>query len=293
MNRLADAMAATGSWQVWGPTNVLGFDELDPPKLKAAVDMMIPIKPFSTALGEQVSWWAQASFPMHPSCAASPGACARPKPLWDATLKVPTAQLNEGYQFPTVTNPFTGEQTSWSGQYVKLDPAAPVNALGAYLSGPAQAVETVAPGDAAAAVGKLTKSVADAFNPFVQNSEWFNPEHSALAPVFRNLAPALCPSCDPDNPYDNPWLYENYPAKAAAPSAAVAAAGAAVAADTAAQPATEAAVNGIDVRDAAENVSREIRPGASAPVGEPRSTTGSGSADQESQPKATRAARQR
>lgn len=176
---------------------------------------------------------------------------------------------------------------------MKLDPAAPVNALGAYLSGPAQAVETVAPGDAAAAIGKLTKSVADAFNPFVQNSEWFNPEHSALAPMFRKLAPSLCPSCDPANPYDNPWLYENYPAKGAAPSAAVAAASAAVAAETAGQPATKAAENVIDVRDAAENVSRETRPAASAPVGEPRSTAGSGSADQGSRPKTTRAARQR
>ena len=45
----------------------------------------------------------------------------------------------------------------------------------------------------------------------MQNSEWYNDDETKLAPLFRALAPILCPSCDPDNPYDNPYLYENYP----------------------------------------------------------------------------------
>ncbi len=226
MNRFADAMAATGSWQVWGPTNVLGFDEQDPPKLEALVDMAIPILPFSSALGQQFGWWAKANFPMNAGCAARPGACPDLVALQDVSLKVPTRQLYDGYQFPTVTNSFTGEPTSWSGAYVELDRTGAFGALNAYLTGPAAPVESVSANDFATAFGRVLRSVSDAFNPWVQNSEWFNEQQTGLAPVFRKLAPALCESCDPDKPYDNPWLYENYPLKPA-PAASVVAAAAA------------------------------------------------------------------
>ena len=84
MDRLADAMIATGSWQVWSPTNVFGFDEQDPPKLTALVDMVIPFKPFSSVLGEQLSWWARANLPMNAGCAALPGACPDWGRCWTA-----------------------------------------------------------------------------------------------------------------------------------------------------------------------------------------------------------------
>ena len=223
MDRFADAMIATGSWQVWGPTNVFGFDEQDPPKLKAMIDMMMPIQPFSAALGEEASWWAKANLPMNAGCAASPGACPDPNALSDGMFKVPTTRLYEGYQFPTVTNPFTGAPTSWSGQYVKVDPGAAFTALTAYLTGPPQTVASVSPEEASATMSKAAKAVADAFDPFVPNSEWFNPEQTGLAPVFRAAAPNLCRSCDAENLYDNPWLYDNYrPNSGPAPSAAVA-----------------------------------------------------------------------
>ena len=61
----------------------------------------------------------------------------------------------------------------------------------------------------------LAKSVKDAFYPFVQNSQWFDDKNTILAPLFRSLAPALCKSCDPVDPYDNPWL-KNYSVKPAA-----------------------------------------------------------------------------
>jgi hypothetical protein len=226
LDRFADAMNATGSWQVWGPTNVLGFDEQDPPKLKAVIDMMMPIQPFSSVLGEQFSWWAGANFPMNAGCAAKPGACPALNSLLDSTFKVPTSRLYEGYQFPTVTNPFTGAPTSWSGRYVKLDPGAAFAALESYLTGPRRAVATVTLGEATAVVAKAAKAVAYAYNPFVPNSEWFNPQQTGLADAFRVLAPNFCRTCDPEKPYDNPWLYDNYPAKSGpAPFAAVAAEG--------------------------------------------------------------------
>ena len=211
MNRFADAMLATGSWQVWGPTNVVGFDEEDPPKLKALIDMLVPVKPLSTALGERFGWWAAANLPMNPGCAAQPGACPHQGAFMSIAMKVPMSTLYQGYQFPEVTNPFTGEPTSWSGQYVKLERGAPATALRAYLTAPPTGPETVSPGEFAAAVGAVGKSVRQAFYPFVQDSEWFNGSHLGTARLFRKLAPQLCPTCDPDKPYDNPWLYDNYP----------------------------------------------------------------------------------
>jgi hypothetical protein len=223
VDRFADAMIATGSWQVWGPTNVFGFDEQDPPKLQAVIDMMMPIQPVSTVLGEQASWWAKANLPMNAGCAAKPGACPDLNALSDGMFKVPATRLYEGYQFPTVTNPFTGTPTSWSGEYVKLDPGAAYTALTAYLTGPPQTVASVSPEEASAAMSKAAKAVADAFDPFVPNSEWFNPEQTGLAPVFRAAALTFCRSCDAENLYDNPWLYDNYrPNTGPAPSAVVA-----------------------------------------------------------------------
>lgn len=225
MNRLADAMIATGSWQVWGPTNVFGFDEEDPPKLAAIIDMLIPVAPVSSAVGEQLNWWARANFPMNPGCAAQPNACPDAVALINGSLKVPMAQLYQGYQFPVVTNPFTGAPTSWSGQYVKLERGAALTALSNYLTATPTRVETVSLSETLTTMRKLAKSMSDAFYPFVQNSQWFDEQHAVLAPLFRSLAPALCPSCDPDNPYDNPWLKNYSPAtgqrSALAPAAAV------------------------------------------------------------------------
>jgi hypothetical protein len=254
MDRFADAMIDTGSWQVWGPTNVFGFDEQDPPKLKAVIDMMMPIQPLSAALGEQASWWAKANLPMNAGCAASPGACPDPNALSDSMFKVPTTRLYEGYQFPTVTNPFTGTPTSWSGEYVKLDPGAAFTALTTYLTGPPQTVASVSPEEASATMSKVAKAVADAFDPFVPNSEWFNPEQTGLAPVFRAAAPNFCRSCDAENLYDNPWLYDNYrPNSGPAPSAAVAET--APVRDAAPdvsdpEPQTSATANNVDVAEA-------------------------------------------
>lgn len=245
MNRLADAMFGTGSWQVWGPTNVIGFDEWDPPKLGALIDMMMPVQPFSSVLGDQVNMWAEANLPMNAGCAALPGACPDIKAQISGTMKVPLFELINGYQFPTVTNPFTLQQTSWSGQYVKLDPGAALTSLWSYLSSEPQAVQTAPIGDYFSVPFRLAKSVFDAFYPFVQNSEWFNPK-TPFSGVFRALAPVICPSCGPE-PYANPWLYGNYPPKPAstrAPApAATADAVAAVASSVAALPSATAVVH--------------------------------------------------
>jgi len=209
MNRFADAMIGTGSWQAWGPTNVFGFDEWDPPKLAGVIDMMMPVQPFSSVLGGQINWWAKASFPMNAGCAAAPGACPDFSTAAGGYLKVPASTLIGGYQFPTVTNPFTLQQTSWSGQNVKLDPGAAFTSLWNYLSSDPKGVQTAPAGDYVTVPLKLAKSAFDAYYPFVQNSEWFNPK-TPLSWAFRALAPLTCPSCGPE-PYSNPWLGQNYP----------------------------------------------------------------------------------
>ncbi|KRE33152.1 hypothetical protein ASG82_23310 [Mycobacterium sp. Soil538] len=235
MDRFADAMIGTGSWQVWGPTNVFGFDEWDPPKLQGLVDMLIPIKPFSSVLGEDLSWWARANLPMNSGCAALPGACPDLGALLGGMFKVSLLDLYQGYTFPAAgeegsTNPFTGEPVSWAGQTVKLDPFGPMTSMWEYLTAPPTGPETVPLSDYFSVPAKLGKALFDSFYPFVQNSEWFNDEQTGLAPLFRALAPLLCKSCTPGQPvYDNPWLYDNYPPNQeatteAAPTATLAAA---------------------------------------------------------------------
>ena len=269
MGRLADAMMATGSWQVWGPTNVFGIDEQDPPKLAAIIDMLVPIQPFSSVLGDQLSWWARANLPMNAGCAAAQNACPDPKAMLNSMFTAPAAELFGGYQFPLVTNPFTGQETSWSGRQVKLDPGGAFNSLQGYLTAPPVGVETVSAADAGTIISRLGKAVPDAFYPFVQNSQWFDDKNTVLAPLFRALAPALCASCDPANPYDNEWLknYSQKPAAAAAlpGSAAASPAPAAAAAEPPAVP--DVAVPDVAVPDV-EDVSSD--PG----IGRPRAAAG-------------------
>ncbi len=281
MDRFADAMIATGSWQVWGPTNVFGFDEQDPPKLKAFIDMMMPVAPFSAALGDELSWWAKANLPMNAGCAARPGACPDLNALLDSMFKVPMSQLHEGYQFPVVTNPFTGQPTSWSGQYVKVDRWGAFTALGAYLTGPRQSVASVTLAEASAVVSKTAKAIADAYNPFVPNSEWFNSEQTGLAPALRALAPNFCRSCDPDNLYDNPWLYENYRSPSVPPaSAAVVAADLGdVAADEVPDAPVPAAATENDFAVDAQLRTAQPRPAGLELGRAPRATAASESAD--------------
>jgi hypothetical protein len=218
MNRLADAMIGTGSWQVWGPTNVFGFDEWDPPKLAGVIDMMIPIQPFSSVLGNQLNTWAKANLPMRAGCAALPGACPDLGDLLGNMFKAPFLQLVNGYQLPAVINPFTLKPTSWSGQYLKIEPGAAFTSLWNYLTGDPKGVQLPSLNDLFAVPLKLAKSILDGFYPFVQNSEWFNPNQSLLALGFRALAPLLCPSCGPE-PYSNPSLDANYPPKPASAEA--------------------------------------------------------------------------
>lgn len=131
--------------------------------------MLIPFKPFSSVLGEELSWWARANLPMNSGCAALPGACPNLGALLDSMFKVPMSQLYAGYTFPAAgeegsTNPpFTGEPVSWAGETPELEPFGPFKSTWEYLTAPPTGIETVSLGEVFATTVKFGKAMFDAF----------------------------------------------------------------------------------------------------------------------------------
>ena len=218
VNDLSYSLEVTGNWWVYTPTNVLGFDPADPPKITALANLAIPFKPLSNAVGDHLAWWARANLPMNAGCTGSVGpACADPAAILSQMFLAPSWVLNAGYQFPDSNNPVSdaegeigeeipgseGQQTPWSGAYVKLDPADPVNSVLNYLmADPAtNTPATVTLTEISATLDRFGKALDLAFNPFVPRSfllkGW---PYTALTPLFLPFVPTLCPTCDPENP---------------------------------------------------------------------------------------------
>ena len=216
MNLLAKSLEDTGSLLVWSPTNVFGFDQADPDKLRAIYNLLIPFPALSSVIGEQAVVWAQANFPVNPGCAALPGACPDPAAILSETLKVPTSQLYSGYTFPTKVNPFDGSSVGYPDGYVQLDPDAPGKAFLASLVAPPTGPQTVTLAEVGASFARLGAALFNSFYPFVQNSEYYNPDQTGLAYVFRALSPILCGNCNRDpadgyaGVYQPDYLYDNY-----------------------------------------------------------------------------------
>jgi hypothetical protein len=203
---------------VYTPTNVLGFDPADPPKMTALANLAIPFKPLSNTVGDHFAWWARANLPMNAGCTGSVGpACADPVAILSKMFMAPSWTLNAGYQFPELYNPVSdaeaeigeeitgseGQEAPWSGAYVKLDPADPVNAVLNYLmADPAtNTPKAFTLTDISATLDRFGKALDLAFNPFVPRSfllkGW---PYTALTPLFLPFVPTFCPTCDPENP---------------------------------------------------------------------------------------------
>jgi hypothetical protein len=218
VNDLSYSLEVTGNWWVYTPTNVLGFDPADPPKITALANLAIPFKPLSNAVGDHFAWWARANLPMNAGCTGSVGpACADPAAILSKMFLAPSWALNAGYQFPELYNPVSdaeaeigeeipgseGQAAPWSGAYVKLDPADPVNAMLNYLmAAPAtNTPKAITLTEISATLDRFGKALDLAFNPFVPRSfllkGW---PYTALTPLFLPFVPALCPTCDPENP---------------------------------------------------------------------------------------------
>jgi hypothetical protein len=209
INRLAAAMEWSGSWWVYTPENVLGWDPPNFEMTKGLVDTLLPFPTLSTPFGTHLNWWLAANLPMHEGCSGLPP-CTDPIGMLSSMFTVPpwAFYTGDGYTFPTIFNPIsvhegevgqelgeTGQEVDWSGQTVKLDPNEGWNALMTYLQ--SDPTEVTYP------------TAQEAFNAFTRlgtalwNSQSYiwNPDYSISAYVWRPFAPFLCPNCNPEDPF--------------------------------------------------------------------------------------------
>lgn len=278
VNEFSYALEVTGNWWVYSPTNVLGFDPADPPKITALTDLLIPFKPVSHAVGEQLSWWGKANLPMDQGCTADVGPlCKNIDAIFAKMFLAPIWTLAAGYQFPEVINPVSaaegaygaeipgsvGVPTAWSNAFVKLNLFDPAVAIFNYLTADpsTNAPKPITPAEIAATLDRLRKALVLDFNPFVQNSfllkGW---PYTALTPLFKPFVPILCPTCDPLNP-GGPAAATPVPQSAAATLVAAEAP-----ADSTPAPAVDAGAKA----DAGQSASADAgEPGSAKPVKNP------------------------
>lgn len=142
IQRFADAMAASGSWEVSQPNNVWGWDPANPEMLEGFVDMLVPFPALSRPLGEHLNWWAAANLPMHEGCAFE---CTDPIGMLQSMFTVPMWKFYspEGYTFGEVINPVDGKPTEWSEKNIKLDRFEVIKSVADYFTGEPEAFRPV------------------------------------------------------------------------------------------------------------------------------------------------------
>jgi hypothetical protein len=214
IQRFADAMEASGSWWVYTPVNVLGWDPANFEMTKGLVDALLPFPALSGPLGTQLNWWLAANLPMHQGCSGLPP-CPDPIGMFSSMFTVGPWQFYtpEGYTFPTIFNPVsqhegevgqelgeTGDEVDWSEEQVILDPLEPFTSVINYLMADPSQVTFPTFQQVVTAVTNLAAALKTTFYPFVPMSYIWNPEYQVLAPLFRAFAPVLCPDCNPQDP---------------------------------------------------------------------------------------------
>ena len=220
LNDLSHALEVTGSWWVYTPTNVLGYDPADPPKITSITNLLIPFKPLSYALGEHVSWWAKANLPMDAGCTGTaPPTCQDANSILSKMFLAPIWDLIAGYTFPELNNPVsdeegqageeipgqTGNPVPWSGESVQLNPWDPVYNTLNYLFAPPEQnrPEPITLTEVIQSVVRFSKAVWLDFNPFVPGSFlWKGYPYTLVTPFIKPFVKLLCPSCDPEHPED-------------------------------------------------------------------------------------------
>ena len=233
LNDLSHALEVTGNWWVYTPTNVLGYDPADPPKITAITNLLVPFEPLSNPLGEHLSWWAKGNLPMDAGCTGTVGpACSNPDQIVNKMFKAPLWDLFSGYEFPELNNPVSnaeaavgeeipgevGTAVPWSGEPVQLNPMDPVYSVLNYLLAPPEQnkPEAFTLTDVVESVKRFGDALMLAFNPFVPGSYLLKGgQYTLLTPLFTPFLPVLCPQCDPDNPGDpTPFEDESAPGTA-------------------------------------------------------------------------------
>ncbi|CAA0107017.1 Uncharacterised protein [Mycolicibacterium vanbaalenii] len=142
LDRLASAMVISGSWNDSHPNNVWGWDPANPAMFREMINTLIPFPAFSQPWGTHLDWWVTANFPMYAGCAYE---CEDLPGMLDRMFKVPMSEFysEDGYTFPTVINPIDGQETEWSEQTVKLDPAEPIQSVWDSLVAEPTGIKTV------------------------------------------------------------------------------------------------------------------------------------------------------
>jgi hypothetical protein len=249
LNELSYGFEVTGSWWVYTPTNVLGFDPADPPKVAALMNLLIPFKPVSQPFGEALTWWGKANLTMNEGCTGTAGpVCQDPGALLSTMFQVPPTSMINGFKFPFITDPVSplegsmgnplpagypgniDREVPWSEAYLQLNPFDVPNSVMNYLKADPSTnrPEPVTVAEVVSSLTRFAKASKLDFYPFVPMSfllkGW---PYTALTPLFKPFLPWLCPDCNPLNPAwppgatEQPWPSAAVPAPT--PAEAVAA----------------------------------------------------------------------
>lgn len=234
VQRLTAAMYTSQNWFIYSPVNVLGADPSNPEMVKGGVDMLIPFPALSHSLGDQLNWWFMANFPMNAGCTGFPP-CPDLNSLLNVMFKVPGPAFYslDGYTFaepltPT-NNPVsdqegqwnadlgqTGVPVPWYADNVKLDQFDSLKSVWNYLTGTPGKVVIPTVNEIVKTYGDFAKSLWNSWNPFVPQGVLWNPYYSVSAFILRPFAKALCPSCNPYDPFmpvgwvPGGWVPDNF-----------------------------------------------------------------------------------
>lgn len=221
-NRFAKAMSDSGSWWVYTPTNVLGWDPANPEMTRAFVDFLLPIPSLSTPIGIAADYWARANLPMNEGCTGTGRAqCLNPAGITDQMFKVMIWDLYnpEGFTFEGPITPefnpvsanegYWGQELGEDGEPVEwyetttepLVPFAELTSFWEYLNAPPEGIETPSLSDHLGAAQNLFEALMVTWYPFVPKSQLWNPNETAFAYLFRPFAKVLCPDCNEVDPF--------------------------------------------------------------------------------------------
>ena len=143
------ALGGTGRWYMESIGNTWGWDNGNWPQLDALLHFFLPFK-FTESLAEQLQILAQAEI-VDGAAVNSEFETANPLAYIGGWFHTPLSQLLSGYTYPAVLTDTIGQNSAtgvinvgppgwtnlaiWSGQHVTLNPMAPLQALGANLTG--------------------------------------------------------------------------------------------------------------------------------------------------------------
>lgn len=218
-NRFANAMRASGSWWVYTPVNVLGWDPANPEMTRAFVDFLIAIPSISTPLGITADYWARANLPMNGGCTGFPP-CDDPSAITDQMFKVMLWDLFApgGFTFTDPITPeynpisdtegfwgqelgLTGDKVPWYGETVNPVPFGETISFWDHLMSKPEGIKTPTLEDQIEAFKNLADGLTTTWNPFVPKSYVWNPKMTPFAYLARPLAKILCPTCNKVDPF--------------------------------------------------------------------------------------------